>query len=171
MDSTTPCMESRPVLNYWQSYIGNVIGTPGAMSGWTYMSAVQGANAIWNPGYAGTGDNAQDLEVWTQQSGATACVSPTGDRCPLIRLSNYDYLTNSIADPSNPTVPNSFYLSSAPAFFSSGSGYTWPWVNSEGTTKIYTGPTTSACTASVGGRCSGLPAKARMDNGTPFTQP
>jgi hypothetical protein len=141
------------------------------MSGWTYESTTQGANAIWNPGYTGTGDTAVDLEVWSQQSGASACVTTSGDQCPMIRLSNYDYLTNSLADPSNPSIPNSFVFSNKPAYFSAGSGYVWPWVNSQGSTKVAAGPTTSACTANVGGRCSGLPAKARIDNGTPFTQP
>ena len=37
---------------------------------------------------------------------------------------------------------------------SAGSGYTWPWVDPTGATKLYT-----------------LPAKARFDNGTPFVQP
>jgi len=64
-------------------------------------------------------------------------------------------------------LPNSFYLSSKPAFFSAGSGYPWPWVTPENgpTTPIQYGP--SGC----GGTCSGLPAKARWENGTPFTQP
>ena len=157
--------------NYWQSYIGNVLGTSGAMANWLYQSSAPAVEAIWNTGYTGGGDNSEDLEVWSQQGSASACVTTTGDQCPLIHLSNYDYLTNSLADPSNPTLPNSFYVSSAPTFFSNGSGYTWPWVNSEGSTKVQHGPTTSACTTNVGGPCSGLPAKARMDNGTPFTQP
>lgn len=155
--------------NYWHTFVGNVIGTPGKMSGWTYHTPGTG-EAIWGEGGAG-GDTATDAEMWSQQTAASACVSSTGDQCPMIRLSNYDYVTNSLADPSNPTIPNSFYLSSAPAFFSSGSGYTWPWVNSQGSTKVQSGPTTSGCKTNVDGPCSGLPAKARMDNGTPFTQP
>ena len=157
-------------LNYWESYIANVIGTPGEMTSWVFHNTT-GSNAIWTTGFFDGGDTAVDGEVWSTTSGASGCVAATGDACPLIRLSNYDYVTNSLADPSNPTIPNSFYLSSAPAFFSAGSGYTWPWVNSQGSTKVQSGPTTSACTTNVGGPCSGLPAKARWDAGTPFVQP
>ena len=112
---------------------------------------------------------AVDGEVWSQIDGASACVSSTGDQCPLIRLGNYDYVTNSINDPGSPSsFPNSFYSSSAPAFFgASGTHctYPWPWVTSTASTKVQL-PTGSGCTAD-----SGLPAKARFDAGTPFTQP
>jgi hypothetical protein len=74
-----------------------------------------------------------------------------------IRHGNYDYVNNAVMwDPTitNQTLPNSFYLTQAPPFFSLGKGYTWPWVNPTGTPQLYT-----------------LPAKARCDAGTPFTQP
>jgi hypothetical protein len=45
-------------------------------------------------------------------------------------------------------------LTHKPAFFDAGRGYTWPWVDPVGATKLYV-----------------LPAKARYDAGTPFTQP
>jgi hypothetical protein len=47
----------------------------------------------------------------------------------VIRHGNFDYLTNTVNwDPTiaNHTLPNSFYLSSKPAFFG---GNPWPWVN------------------------------------------
>jgi hypothetical protein len=50
-------------------------------------------------------------------------------------------------------LPNSLYLSGKPGFFNAGSGYTWPWVDP------------------VNGTTYKLPAKARFDAGTPFTQP
>ena len=158
------------IMNYWHSYIANVIGTPSHMSTWVYYADTQGTNAIWNVGY-NVNSSHDDDEVWTRQSGDSACVTISGDYCPLIRLSNWDYLTNSLADSSNPTIPNSFYTASAPAFFSSGSSYAWPWTNSQGSTKVQSGPTTTNCTTNVSGPCSGLPAKARIDNGTPFVQP
>ena len=74
-----------------------------------------------------------------------------------IRHGNFDYVTNSVKwDPSIATqsLPSSLYLSGRPAFFDAGHGYTWPWVDPTGSTKLYT-----------------LPAKARYDAGTPFTQP
>ena len=74
-----------------------------------------------------------------------------------LRHGNFDYLTNAVKwDPAiaSHTLPNSLYLTSKPAFFDAGSGYAWPWVDPAGTTKLHT-----------------LPAKARYDAGTPFTQP
>jgi hypothetical protein len=74
-----------------------------------------------------------------------------------IRDGNFDYLTNSVFWSSTNTahtLPNSLYLAHKPAFFNVGSGYTWPWVNPTGSLQLYT-----------------LPAKARYDAGTPFTQP
>src|SRR5262249_60449106 len=60
-----------------------------------------------------------------------------------IRHGNFDYLTNSVNwDPNigTQTLPSSLYLSGKPAFFSAGSGYTWPWVDPTGSTKLYTLP-------------------------------
>jgi hypothetical protein len=74
-----------------------------------------------------------------------------------IRDGNFDYLTNSVFWASTNTahtLPNSLYLPHKPAFFNAGSGHTWPWVNPTGSPQLYT-----------------LPAKARYDAGTPFTQP
>lgn len=74
-----------------------------------------------------------------------------------IQDGNFDYLTNSVTWASSDTrhtLPNSLYLRQKPAFFKAGSGYTWPWVNPAGSPELYT-----------------LPAKARYDAGTPFTQP
>ena len=61
------------------------------------------------------------------------------------------------------TLPNSFYLSSAPSFFSTGASctYAWPWVTPTGSNPIQAN--------SCGG--DGLPAKARWVAGTPFVQP
>jgi hypothetical protein len=154
-------------FDYWQSYIANVIGTPGDMGNWVFNSN-NNSQSIWATGYF-SGGASVDGEVWTQIVGASACVSPTGDKCPLIRLGNYDYVTKSINDPGSPSsFPNSFYLSSAPAFFgASGTHctYPWPWVTSTSSTKVQL-PTGSGCTA-----VSGLPAKARFNAGTPFVQP
>jgi hypothetical protein len=74
-----------------------------------------------------------------------------------IRDGNFDYLTNTVAWAANDTahaLPNSLYLPRKPAFFNAGSGYTWPWVDPTGSPQLHT-----------------LPAKARYDAGTPFTQP
>jgi hypothetical protein len=74
-----------------------------------------------------------------------------------IRDGNYDYLTNTVVWASNDTIhslPNSLYLTQKPSFFNAGSGYSWPWVNPTESPQLYT-----------------LPAKARYDAATPFTQP
>jgi hypothetical protein len=130
---------------YWFSFVGNVLGTAGHTSGWTY-DCIGGPNSIpsqciWDLGYVDISPQGYD-----PNTAATA-----------IRDGNYDYLNNAVTwAPSDTahTLPNSFYLASKPAFFNAGSGYTWPWVNSTGSPQLYT-----------------LPAKARYDAGTPFTQP
>jgi hypothetical protein len=128
--------------SWWQSIIGNVLGIPGEMAGWTYQSPglgnQWGGDNIWEIGY--------DPQHWEQDADPKAIST-------LIRGGNYDYLTNSIHWENIPsqTLPNSLYLSSKPAFFGS---YTWPWVDPTGSTQLYI-----------------LPAKARYDAGTPFLLP
>ena len=140
---------------YWMSYIGNVLGgiTPGLMSGWTYncISSLNNipSDCIWMLGYMDITPQGYDPHV-----AATA-----------IRDGNYDYVTNSVvwaATDTAHTLPNSLYRTQKPDFFNAGSGYPWPWVVPTGSPQILTG---------CGGACSGLPAKARYDAGTPFTQP
>ncbi len=91
----------------------------------------------------------------------TASVGPF-----IFRHGNYDYVDGKIADWTSgysQTLPNSFYLSSEPAFFSAGASchYLWPWVTPTGSSQIQT----NSC------KGSGLPAKARYDAGRPFFQP
>ena len=145
---------------YWMSFIGNVLGSvlaPGLMSGWTYdcISTLDtGSNAIpskciWELGYMDINPNGYDPHV-----AATA-----------IRDGNYDAVTNSVvwaANDNTHTLPNSLYKTQKPGFFNKGSGYPWPWVVPTGSPQILSG---------CGGACGGLPAKARYDAGTPFTQP
>ncbi len=68
----------------------------------------------------------------------------------VIRGGNFDYLTNEVVwTRSLPaqTLPASLYLKAKPGFF----GTQWPWVDPAGGTKVHA-----------------LPAKARLDGGTPF---
>jgi hypothetical protein len=138
---------------YWLSFIGNVLGTPGHMNGWVYdaVGAISHIpnRSIWMFGYMDIPPQGYDPNV-----AATA-----------IRDGNYDYVTDSVvwsATDAAHTLPNSLYLTQKPAFFNAGSGYPWPWVMPLGSPQILTG---------CGGKCSGLPAKARYDAGTPFNQP
>jgi Domain of unknown function (DUF4082) len=130
---------------YWFSFLGNVLGTAGHTSGWTY-DCIGAANfipssCIWLLGWVDISPQGYD-----PNTAATA-----------IRNGNYDYLSNTVTwAPSDTahTLPNSLYLSQEPAFFQAGSGYAWPWVNPTGSPQFST-----------------LPAKARYDAGTPFSQP
>ena len=144
-------------LDYWMAFVGNVLGESGVTTtanGWSYQISQQ-ANSdkhMWMLGWGG---------VSTQDAHLTGAAGSY-----FFRHGNFDYVNNSIADWTSGfshTLPNSFYLSSAPAFFSGGASctYTWPWVTPTGASPI------------GGNSCSGsgLPAKARADAGTPFVQP
>jgi hypothetical protein len=138
---------------YWMSFIGNVLGTPGQMSGWVY-DAIGGTNNIPHPGIWMLGYMDITPQGYDPHVGATT-----------IRDGNYDYVTNSVVWAATDTVhalPDSLYLTQKPAFFDAGSRYAWPWVVPTGSPQVLTG---------CGGKCSGLPAKARYDAGMPFTQP
>lgn len=129
-------------FSYWMTFAGNVLGAPGKMDGWVYETSFTGGKpGIWMLGWDAVSPYPTDAKV-----PATA-----------IRHGNFDYLTNSVKwDPAiaDHALPDSLYLSGKPAFFNAGRGYTWPWVDAAGPTKLHA-----------------LPAKARYDAGTPFVQP
>jgi hypothetical protein len=118
--------------SWWFSFIGNVLGRQGQMSGWVYQDpAMAGNNAnwrdkvIWKLGY--------DPERWGMYADSQT-LSTT------IRHGNFDYVNNSIkwdSTISDHALPSSLYLTSKPAFFGCR---TWPWVQPEGTTKVYSLP-------------------------------
>jgi len=141
--------------SYWFAFVGNVLGVSGtttAANGWTYKGDFQG-NRIFMLGWMGN-NGGQDPNM----DGTTGSF--------IFINGNYDYLNSAVTWQGSPvTLPNSFYLSSKPAFFNSGSGYPWPWVTPTDSQQIQAGP--SGC----GGTCSGLPAQARWQAGTPFVQP
>jgi hypothetical protein len=120
---------------YWFSFIGNVLGTPGKMTGWTY-NCVNGTNniagpCIWNLGW---------MDITPQGNDPNVALT-------TIRDGNYDYLNNAqkwITTPAGYSLPSSLYLSSKPAFFGSA---VWPWVDP------------------VSGATSTLPAKACFEQG------
>jgi hypothetical protein len=146
--------------NYWFAFVGNVLGLAGettAANGWSYQGDWNGKRMFmlgWNAGLPGA-----------QQQGGEDPYLDGVSGSYIWRNGDYDYVNGSIVDwaSSSHTLPNSFYLSSAPAFFSAGTSctYAWPWVTPTGSTPIQSN--------SCGG--PGLPAKARYDAGTPFTQP
>ena len=127
--------------SYWHTFVGNVLGAAGQMTGWVYQSGDMDTPAIWMFGWDDWSPYPSDPKV----------------AATVLRHGNFDYVTNAVNwDPSisNHTLPPSLYLAQKPAFFNAGSGYVWPWVDPTGTQKLYT-----------------LPAKARFDAGTPFVQP
>jgi hypothetical protein len=159
-------------FNYWYGYVGNVLGLSGVTTtggGWVYQCAFvgggtsigQGNKCIWMSGWVGG-------EWPGGDSNLLASASPAY----IFRHGDYDYVTPGIADWAtgySHTLPNSFYLSAEPSYFSTvgttGCIYPWPWVTPTGSSQIQS-PTGTGCTAD-----SGLPAKARFDAGTPFVQP
>ena len=127
--------------SYWHTFAGNVLGVPGKMKGWTYESGRGGIPTIWLLGW----------DDWSPYPNDPNVAATT------LRHGNYDYVTNSVVwDPNiaEHDLPASLYLKQKPPFFDAGRGYTWPWVDPVGTTKVHV-----------------LPAKARYDAGTPFVQP
>jgi hypothetical protein len=132
---------------YYMSFVGNVMGAPGQMSGWVYEWAPNtDIPGIWKIGW----------DDWPPYPTDPLSLSTT------IRDGNFDYLTNQVhwhglggkgsgnglTPPAVSLLPDSLYLQAKPWFFYASQ---WPWIDATGTTKFYT-----------------LPAKARYDAGTPF---
>lgn len=169
-------------LEYHDSFVLNVVGTPGAVSAWTLSCQAGNADLGCAPALFNLGWN--DTSVGGSQADPTMALiyptSPTltltgpgcltsGESCVPIVDGNYDYKTNSVswsADNPSHVAPLSLYLTAAPAYTSAGaSGFAYPW-------PTYTpeNPTTQL-PKGCNGACDGLPAKARWDAGTPFVKP
>ncbi len=106
--------------SWWHSFVGNVMGTAGRMSGWAYQG---GDPSIWLLGY--------DPQHWEQAADPKVLST-------VLREGNFDYVTNTVKwDTAAQAIPNSLYLTSKPAFFGNNP---WPWVDPTGATKLYTLP-------------------------------
>jgi hypothetical protein len=131
-------------LNYgswWHSFVGNVQGVSGGMSGWVYDNLGTGSDptdpfggppSIWKLGYqAGEWEQAADPKVLST----------------VLRGGNYDYVTNSVHWESitSQTIPKSMYLSGKPSFFGSTP---WPPIGPD-----------------VAGYVNKIPARACYDQG------
>jgi hypothetical protein len=131
-------------LNYgswWHSFVGNVQGVPGAMTGWVYENSGGGSDpndpfggppSIWKLGYqAGEWEQAADPKVLST----------------ILRGGNYDYLTTSVHWETVPpqTLPKSLYLAGKPSFFGSTP---WPAIGPD-----------------VAGFVNTIPARACYDQG------
>ena len=125
--------------SYWTTFIGNVLGTKGQMTGWIYQGDVTASPAVWAPGWG----DADASGVWHVDQQMTNSAFPGH----IIRNGNWDWASSLQKwDVTPAAIPNSLYRTTAPTFFGSNP---WPWVN----------PATGAVTT--------LPAKARFDGGTP----
>jgi hypothetical protein len=128
--------------SWWDSFVGNVLGRSGQMSGWLYddlamtgNNAGWGDNDIWKIGY--------DPERWGMFADPLTLST-------LIRGGNYDYLTNSVHWESltQQTLPASLYLTGKPPFFGNNQ---WPWVDPTGSTPLYALPATQRYNAILAG--------------------
>ncbi|HXD86816.1 MAG TPA: hypothetical protein VN641_09990, partial [Urbifossiella sp.] len=172
-------------MSYWDSFVGNVAGKSGfSYAAWNDRCETGNAdfscapgvmfNLGWNDTSVGgsLGDGLMALTYPASYTGTItgAAGSFATNPAPIVD-GNYDYKTGAIQWASNDsahTLPNSFFLASAPSFFgASGTHcvYGWPWVTPTAGSPIQT-PTGASC-----GAVSDLPAKARWDAGTPFVQP
>ena len=132
--------------SWWDSFVGNVLGRAGQLAGWAYEDPSMKTNtAVWGSGGIGSlWRLGYDPERWKMAPDPKTLST-------LIRGGNFDYLTNEVVWTSSlqaQPLPASLYLTAKPGFFGS---YEWPWVDPTGSTKLHT-----------------LPAKARLDAGTPF---
>jgi hypothetical protein len=140
--------------SWWVSFVGNVLGVAGQMTGWAYADASMacdpsGNNCTGNPS-GGAKWHARDIWMLGLDQERWGMHPDPQVLSTVIRDGNYDYLTNSQRWHNTPggfVIPSSMYLTSKPAFFGSNP---WPWVD----------PATGAIYS--------LPAKARYDSGTPL---
>jgi hypothetical protein len=117
--------------SWWHTFIGNVLGVAGRMSGWEYEDfgnrgfgrAWGTAPVIWKLGY--------DPVHWEQAADSTVVTT-------VIREGNFDYVRGKVHwDQTAKALPDSLYLKEKPGFFGA---HVWPWVDPIGATKLYTLP-------------------------------
>jgi hypothetical protein len=137
--------------SWWDSFVGNVLGRSGQMSGWHYTDPAMSCDGAGNT-CTGSNGNWVEQDIWKlgYDPERWNMYPDPQTLSTVIRDGNFDFLTNSQRwhnTPAGFAIPNSMYLATKPAFFGSNP---WPWVDpATGTT--YT-----------------LPAKARYDAGTPL---
>jgi hypothetical protein len=137
--------------SWWDSFVGNVLGRNGQMSGWHYTDPTMSCDASGN-NCTGNNRGWSDPSIWKLGYDPIRWGMHPDPKTlsTVIRDGNYDFLTNSQKwhnTTAGFAMPDSLYLKAKPSFFGSNP---WPWVN----------PTN--------GSLAILPAKARFDNGTYF---
>src|SRR5215208_1386353 len=129
--------------SYWFSFIGNVMGAAGQMSGFAYEGTWTTGPAIWMLGWGVKQDQAP--------------VSDPKVAATIVRDGNWDFSTNSQHwhnTPGGYTIPNSMYLTSKPAFFGNNP---WPWVD-PASGKTYTLPAKARYDGDTGPAPGGAPS-------------
>jgi len=114
--------------SWWHSFVGNVLGRRGQMTGWHYTDTAMSCDASGN-NCAGNSSNWSDKDIWKLGYDQWTNYADPRVISTVIRDGNYDYLTNSQHWHNTPggfSIPNSLYLASKPGFFGS---YPWPWVD------------------------------------------
>jgi hypothetical protein len=107
--------------SYWMSFVGNVLGASGQMSGWVYDST--GPDAMSKPSIFLLGWDDASPQPYDPKTVTTT-----------LREGNWDWVQQkqSWDTLSQRALPNSLYLTQKPAFFGANP---WPWVDpSTGTT-------------------------------------
>lgn len=131
--------------SYGFNFIGNVLGLSGQMSGW----ANTGSYSVGTPGIYLLGWD--DWNPYPVDSVVSKDPIATADWRGCLIHANYDYLSNTQVQHSSDilTLSSSLYLGATPSWWPGG--YTWPWVDPGGATKLYA-----------------LPSKDRFDAGVFF---
>jgi hypothetical protein len=114
-------------LNWQFSYVGNVLGLPGQPSSVYEQTSPNSPPGGWE-GIAmfRIGFNADTWGAADPKVGQT-----------LLREGNFDYVTNQVRWDTTPkTLPDTLYLDGKPSYFTG----TWPWVDPQGSTKVYSLP-------------------------------
>lgn len=165
-------------MSYWDSFVGNLVGTSGAVGSWTLRCAAGNADlgcapALYNLGWNDTSVSGSladaTMALSYSASPSSTLTGPgclTASNCTPVVEGNYDYKSNAVQwnVASSHVLPASWFLSATPLFFSAPGGsatYPYPWTDTTSGTPLKTN--------SLGG--SALPAKARWDASTPFVQP
>ena len=98
--------------SYWMTFVGNVLGAQGRMTGWVYDNdSIFAPPTIWRLGW-------NDVEPYTPDPQV---------RATAVRDGNWDWVQSRQSWHNSPAVPlqDSLYLTGKPAFFGDR---VWPWV-------------------------------------------
>ncbi len=119
---------SLDMQNYYNNVVGNILGKNvfGVTNAvWTYTDTNNnfGEPVIYRLGFPVIGNNYIGFGTSSPTTNAYWATFDTNVAATLLRADNFDYANSNIADSASGTLTNSYYLSSKPAWWGSG---TWP---------------------------------------------